>query len=326
MRPADLTLALLRQGQPATLRVQGRSMWPTLVAGDEVIIAPQNSYQIGDLVAFDDGREALVLHRVIAQRSDQLRTRGDSMVQADPWLDLHRVVGGVVGVKRGWLSALYNYCLPSRWLGAVDQRLRRRWAECRTWTLSGNALYVLYRTLLRPFQPSIRLIIAASSEPREVSIARGFELKEGRFIDWREGLINSGLQLPQYYDDSTYGVVAFYGLNPIACAWTSQSESGFATLHDSYVLADYRGLGLATSLADWILNYRAPDVTMVAALQIHNSASRAKNRRAGFKKVGREYRFRLWPTRKVWIKRSAKPGCEELVDAWVRNAETKVRR
>ena len=71
MRPADLTLALLSKNQKATLRVQGRSMWPVLVAGDHVVIEQRSDYQVGDIVAFDCGREALVCLLYTSDAADE---------------------------------------------------------------------------------------------------------------------------------------------------------------------------------------------------------------------------------------------------------------
>ena len=81
MRPADLTLDLLGRGERATLRVQGRSMWPTLIEGDRVVIAPRDEYQVGDLLAFDVGKPSLTVHRLLQKEEGRLRTRGDGMVR-----------------------------------------------------------------------------------------------------------------------------------------------------------------------------------------------------------------------------------------------------
>lgn len=326
MRSADLTLALLSNDQQATLRVQGRSMWPVLVAGDHVVIEPRKEYKIGDLVAFDNGRESLVVHRLIACRDGLCRTRGDYLVQADPWLDRQQLVGVVVDVKRGWTSALYHKIFAPLWMASIHKRLRRRRAENRTWALSGRVTYLLYRTVLRPFSPSVRIVLAAPSEPREVQLPDGLTLKSGYLNELYDQLVESGLELPKHYNDSTYGMVAFDGLSEVACAWSSQVDDQYATLHDSYVLAQYRGRGLAKLLADCMFDYRSTNATMLVSVQHHNAASLAKNKRAGFQEIGREYRLRLWPTQKVWTKLSSKTGCEHLVDAWLRNGEARVRR
>ena len=126
MRPADLTLDLLGRGERATLRVQGRSMWPTLIEGDRVVIAPRDEYQVGDLLAFDVGKPSLTVHRLLQKDEGRLRTRGDGMEYVDPWLEPDQVAGVVVRVERGWRSALYNRWFQPMTLGAWRRRWRRR--------------------------------------------------------------------------------------------------------------------------------------------------------------------------------------------------------
>ena len=326
MRPADLTLDLLGRGERATLRVQGRSMWPTLIEGDRVVIAPRDEYQVGDLLAFDVGKPSLTVHRLLQKDEGRLRTRGDGMEYVDPWLEPDQVAGVVVRVERGWRSALYNRWFQPKTLGAWRRRWRRRIDDAKSWSLLGNAVYLTYRTLLRPFAPSVRIIISTPAEPRLVEWAPSYRVQHGFFEAWREELAVTGLPLPRYADETTYGVVVYDEVRAVACAWTSHWEPGYANLHDSYVVPSHRRQGLSRALADWVIDFRAPETTLVAALQAHNTASRTKNRAAGFVDVGYELRLRLWPLRNVWTRRFARPGCKHLVDAWARNADAKARR
>jgi hypothetical protein len=102
-------------------------MWPTLAPGDEVRLAAQPSYSIGDMVAFDNGRPSLVVHRVVAIQEGQIQTRGDHLLSCDPWHEKEMVVGVVVAVKRHGLRRLLGVA-ALRWLaeGSVRplQRLR----------------------------------------------------------------------------------------------------------------------------------------------------------------------------------------------------------
>ena len=116
MRPADLTLALLRQGQSATLRVQGRSMWPTLTAGDLITIEAREEYALGDVIAFDNGRASLVVHRLVERDKDQYRTRGDYLVKFDAWMERSQICGCVVGVERQWRSRLAHMLFGVKWI------------------------------------------------------------------------------------------------------------------------------------------------------------------------------------------------------------------
>ena len=124
MRPADLTLELLSQGQPATLRVQGRSMWPTLTAGDLITVDTKDSYSLGDIVAFDNDRDSLIVHRLVEVDKDRYRTRGDYLVDFDAWMDKSQICGCVIGVHRQWLSRLTYMLLGAKWIRLSIRRWR----------------------------------------------------------------------------------------------------------------------------------------------------------------------------------------------------------
>ena len=124
MRPAELTLELLRQGQPATLRVQGRSMWPTLTAGDLITIEAQPEYRVGDVVAFDNGRSSLVVHRIVEVSDVQYRTRGDYLVAFDAWMEKPKVCGRVVHVKRRLISRFAYALLGAKWIRSSIRQWR----------------------------------------------------------------------------------------------------------------------------------------------------------------------------------------------------------
>lgn len=104
-RPASL-------GGPASyVIVSGISMEPTLFTGDLVITRRQDTYQVGDIVAFrvDDG---LVIHRIVGLTPEGTYVlRGDNRNSDDLW---HPTAEEIVG--RMWLR------LPG--LGRWVQRLR----------------------------------------------------------------------------------------------------------------------------------------------------------------------------------------------------------
>jgi signal peptidase I len=79
-------------GGPATyLIVSGRSMEPTLHAGDLVVATRQRTYRPGDVIAYhipqnQAGAGALVIHRIVGGSSrDGYVTRGDNRSYRDPW-------------------------------------------------------------------------------------------------------------------------------------------------------------------------------------------------------------------------------------------------
>lgn len=326
MRPADLALTLLDQGQVATLRVQGNSMWPMLCAGDEVRIEKRSHYKIGDLVAFDDGRSSLVVHRLVACRGDQVRTRGDYLFQADPWISRAQLVGGVSHISRiGWskigsaLGLLDNTKRLTLWY-----RERRRIA--RSWSFAGVLMYILYRTLLRPFQPSFRCLIAARATAQKVDVPDGYTLREGYLDELRLELASSGLILPANGDERTFGAVLYHGALEVGAAWTTEVEPGVSILHDSYVLDDHRGYGLAKSLTRWVIAHWQPGTSIFGAIQHHNAASRAKNRAAGFREIGYQLELRPWfglPAKTWhWSRRDE----AQWLEAWKRGDLARVRR
>lgn len=65
--------------------VSGKSMLPTLEAGDLVVTQHRNSYRPGDVVAFRV-KERLVIHRVVDGNGvDGYRMQGDNNSAVDPW-------------------------------------------------------------------------------------------------------------------------------------------------------------------------------------------------------------------------------------------------
>lgn len=78
------------------MRVDGRSMVPTLREGDWVLVAPSRAVRPGDIAVLDYG-EAKVVHRVISRRP--YRETGDGVWSPRAFLP-EQVVGTVVAVSR----------------------------------------------------------------------------------------------------------------------------------------------------------------------------------------------------------------------------------
>ena len=67
----------------------GTSMEPTLHAGDLVVVRPQPSYQVGDVVAYHSrSLNTVVLHRIIAREGEHYVFKGDN----NSWIDEERPV------------------------------------------------------------------------------------------------------------------------------------------------------------------------------------------------------------------------------------------
>ncbi|MBR2445480.1 MAG: signal peptidase I [Clostridia bacterium] len=71
------------------------SMEPTLSAGDLLIIAERESYEVGDVVVFQSGRLPVV-HRIIQKDGSSIVTMGDANTGADDPMDISCVKGEVV--------------------------------------------------------------------------------------------------------------------------------------------------------------------------------------------------------------------------------------
>jgi hypothetical protein len=98
----ELCAALLRRGNAVQFRVNGASMQPNLLDGDDVLVAPVNREELrrGDVVLArnDDG---LRVHRVqsFAGRSGAPTISSDTGLNNDP--PVNRVFGKVIASRRG---------------------------------------------------------------------------------------------------------------------------------------------------------------------------------------------------------------------------------
>lgn len=82
---------------PLPLAVRGDCMAPALREGDRVEIVRARLYWPGDVVAFANAEDRLVLHRLLGYRLAAGRlacvTRGDGCAAADPPLPFSRLLG-----------------------------------------------------------------------------------------------------------------------------------------------------------------------------------------------------------------------------------------
>ena len=73
------------------------SMEPEISVGDLLIITEAQSYQVGDVVVFQDGRSS-VTHRIVSISEDKVVTRGDANNTEDDPITLEQIKGKVVAV------------------------------------------------------------------------------------------------------------------------------------------------------------------------------------------------------------------------------------
>lgn len=78
-------------GGPTTVvRVTGVSMEPGMETGDLAIVHQQDSYEVGDVVAFRvpeaaSSQRPHVIHRIVAEHGGVFTLRGDNNPHDDPW-------------------------------------------------------------------------------------------------------------------------------------------------------------------------------------------------------------------------------------------------
>lgn len=71
------------------------SMEPALSVGDMLVVAPQDSYEVEDVVVFQTGRSAVV-HRIISINEEGVITRGDANNTEDEPIALESIKGKVI--------------------------------------------------------------------------------------------------------------------------------------------------------------------------------------------------------------------------------------
>ena len=100
IRAAMLRLEVERRGE-LWIRAEGGSMWPTIHAGDDVLLAPARATpHRGDIVLVDTGAR-LLLHRVRRVGARRLTTAGDAGTADEAELDLGKVVALASASRRG---------------------------------------------------------------------------------------------------------------------------------------------------------------------------------------------------------------------------------
>lgn len=145
--------ARLRAGHSASLRVSGRSMYPFLAPGQEVLLEPcaAGALRPGELVAFARAGR-VILHRVLSVCPDtgQVIEKGDNARQASV-VETHEILGRATAVlvRRPMDLAHSRYVLAGRCLAglsAVHGRLHRFASKHR---LIGSPLALGFTVVLR---------------------------------------------------------------------------------------------------------------------------------------------------------------------------------
>lgn len=126
------------------LRIRGTSMEPLIEAGDLVMVRRQDSYEVGDIVAYrSDMGGAVVLHRIVATLSDGYLLQGDNNTFVDRDQPTRADVLGrkVLVVPHGerivsvmaapWMLMLLGLGTLALWVQGVAGASRRRFGRRR---------------------------------------------------------------------------------------------------------------------------------------------------------------------------------------------------
>lgn len=127
--PADVLAAVLdrwnQAGEQHLIPIVGRSMWPLIQPGDQVLV--KHGYanvRRGDVIVFLQ-QEKLVAHRLLCIHKDcpttTFVTKGDNTSYLDSPVRADQIVGRVLKIKRGsrWTSINTSTWRIGGWLIAV---------------------------------------------------------------------------------------------------------------------------------------------------------------------------------------------------------------
>ena len=89
----------LHQRGRTRIRIQGRSMYPALRHGDQVIVAPvvYDELAAGDMIVFYDKR-GIICHRLLRKKQRQCHLKGDTNIWTDPPIGWSQVLGRVTHI------------------------------------------------------------------------------------------------------------------------------------------------------------------------------------------------------------------------------------
>jgi hypothetical protein len=96
---AEVLEELLASGHEATFRVEGDSMFPTILWGDQVRIVATNDVHAGDVVLARAAR-GLTAHRIVSLTGSQIIMRGDNAPANDPPVEIADVLGRIISLRR----------------------------------------------------------------------------------------------------------------------------------------------------------------------------------------------------------------------------------
>jgi signal peptidase I len=114
-------------GQASYVMVNGISMEPNYHTGDLVIVRKEETYQVGDVVAYRDAQMgAYIIHRIIGAQQEKFIMKGDNNSWVDAYQPTHDEIVGKqwiyapkAGVTMQWLRKPINLSLTIVLLGGL---------------------------------------------------------------------------------------------------------------------------------------------------------------------------------------------------------------
>jgi hypothetical protein len=133
-------LAALARGSAIWLPVAGRSMHPTMVSGDEVLVEPLQQWPppSGSVVLSIQTDGSFVMHRVMSWTWRGLTTKGDARRSLDTPISRLRVLGIAVSIRRNGQAWPMPSLARARF-AQLRERIARTTMRIRNMTTSPSA-------------------------------------------------------------------------------------------------------------------------------------------------------------------------------------------
>ncbi len=133
----DLARELIARGQTVRYRARGHSMWPAILDGDRLTLAPiEGPVRAGDVMFLPTADFGLA-HRVVARLGRWCCVKGDARIRPDGWHRVEAFGARIVGIERdGREIPVRRGAGPvaAAWLQSAARAAARisRWAPARS--------------------------------------------------------------------------------------------------------------------------------------------------------------------------------------------------